>query len=255
MWPATTERGVDGGAHVVRAHHGRATRHGPGGGGERSLQPVVDGNGPGRRRQTHRGSPPGSPCGWCPPGPGSRSRRTRRGGPGGRGCARDVLPKPMPGSIHTSGTPAAGGRVRASDERIEHLGHDVVVARVVLHRGRLALGVHGRPGHAQLGGDGPVGGADVVQERRARGDGRPSDRGLAGVDATRGRPRRPMPRTTGTTRRSSSSSDTGAAPGRVDSPPTSSESAPIGEEAHGRGRWRRRGRRTGRRPRTSRGSR
>ncbi len=37
--------------------------------------------------------------------------------------------------------------------------------------------------------------------------------------------------TTGTTRRSSSSSDTGMAPGRVDSPPTSSQSAPSASRA------------------------
>ena len=69
--------------------------------------------------------------------------------------------------------------------------------------------------------------ADVVDDGRAGGERGAGDLGLVGVDRDRAREARAAsPSTTGSTRASSSSSGSGSAPGRVDSPPTSSRSAP-----------------------------
>ena len=69
--------------------------------------------------------------------------------------------------------------------------------------------------------------ADVVDNRRAGGDGGARDAGLVGVDGDRDADAGPAARrSTGSTRDSSSSAETGSAPGRVDSPPMSIRSAP-----------------------------
>ena len=120
-------------------------------------------------------------------------------------------------------------------ERLD-LGDDVVVARVVLHRPRLAQHVHqaevgagprDHGGHLRVA----TQGGDVVDERRARARARarPPRPWRCRSRSARRRPRRCRPSITGSTRRSSSSSDR-VAPGRVDSPPTSRIAAPLGLE-------------------------
>ena len=83
--------------------------------------------------QPHRLGPvrsfPGTPCGSCRPLPETRRDETRRDGGAGRGCARAVFPKPIPGSTQTSVTPAATRRRRPVDEESVHLSDDVCVAR------------------------------------------------------------------------------------------------------------------------------
>ena len=113
-------------------------------------------------------------------------------------------------------------------EKRGDLRDDVVVAGVVLHRPRLAEHVHEAEVGAALRDDsGEVGvGAqcrDVVDDDGAELECAPGDLRLRGVDRDR-KPARPS--STGTTRRSSSSSDTPSEPGRVDSPPTSTSAAP-----------------------------
>ena len=93
-------------------------------------------------------------------------------------------------------------------ERLD-VGDDVVVARVVLHRARLAEHVHQAAVEAAVGDEAgqlrlvPEGG-DVVDVGRARVDRRLGDGELHRVDRDRAR-RRASPATTGTTRSSSSS--------------------------------------------------
>ena len=112
-----------------------------------------------------------------------------------------------------------------------HLRHDIVVARVVLHRLRLAEHVHQH--------DPGPGARDGLEERAVptpamslttlapASSAALATSGFARVDA-QGVPGRAFasPSITGTTRRSSSSTSMGSEPGRVDSPPTSTRSAP-----------------------------
>ena len=56
-----------------------------------------------------------------------------------------VLPKPMPGSIHTSPTPASRAARALLHEEALHVGHDVAVAGMGLHGARRPLHVHGHP--------------------------------------------------------------------------------------------------------------
>ena len=184
----------------------------------------------------------------------SRARRSRL-------CA-DRLAEPDAGiGAQRVGGDAGVARDREPlDEEVADLGDDVVVAGLVLHRARLTLHVH----------------RDVARHRASAttssmsGSARPAETSLTtvapassaaaataalrGVDAD-GHPGlgRRARLTTGSTRRSSSASVTGSAPGRVDSPPTSSTSAPVGDAARGRARPRRRRRGSGHRRRTSQG--
>ena len=127
---------------------------------------------------------------------------------------------------------ALGDRERhpVLEERL-HVGDDVVVARVVLHRARLAEHVHQAAVRAALrdqGGELRRGakGGDVVDVGRAGVQGRPGHLELGRVDGDLRAEVARCASITGTTRRSSSSSETGSAYGRVDSPPTSTMSAP-----------------------------
>src|SRR6185437_13036743 len=120
------------------------------------------------------------------------------------------------------------GKSKAFVEKPNHLGDDVVVAWIGLHRPRLALHVH----QAEVG-------VVLSDDARELGSPRsavtsftssaPSSRARAAtsdfaVSIETGEPASAS--STGTTRRSSSSAETGSAPGRVDSPPMSTIAAP-----------------------------
>ena len=68
----------------------------------------------------------------------------------------------------------AGGERRLGpfDEEGPHIGDDVVVRRVLLHRPGVAKHVHRDPGDTPIGGHGPQRRRDVVHDRSAGGDGR-----------------------------------------------------------------------------------
>ena len=108
------------------------------------------------------------------------------------------------------------------------LGGDVLIARIDLHRARIAGHVHQAEVCLGLGdgadevGIGPERG-DVVDQLGSEGERPPRDGRLRGVDRD-GTPASPS--RTGTIRRSSSSRATPSEPGRVDSPPTSTIDAP-----------------------------
>ena len=133
--------------------------------------------------------------------------------------------------------PAVRAAASRSHEEVADLAHHVVVVRVLLHRARLTLHVHRDVARAGVRDDAEqVGivapGGDVVDDRRAGFERAGRDRWPSSCR------RSPAPtssaaraRMTGTTRAASSSAETGAAPGRVDSPPTSSTAAPSSRSA------------------------
>ena len=140
----------------------------------------------------------------------SRSRISRL-------CAT-VLPKPMPGSSRDP-VERDPGRTAGSHpfgEIIEHLGRRIAVGRVLLHGPRLSLHVHQddaapccrprQPGSPAS----PVRAVTSLTMRAPASSAAAMIAACAGVDRDRGaRPARA--RTTGTTRRNSSSAETGAA--------------------------------------------
>jgi hypothetical protein len=130
----------------------------------------------------------------------------------------------MPGSSHSLSMTQALGFFGHTAKEVTDLSNDVLVGRILLHHRGVTLSVHGDVADPQFGGDRDETRGHVVQDRRARRDGRSSDRLLLGVD--RDRAVSESAATTGRTRVSSSASSTGVAPGRVDSPPTSTTSAP-----------------------------
>ena len=148
-----------------------------------------------------------------------RSCRTRCPGSAISDSARDARVAPRPSSRSTRKSPTSRD--------------DVVVARVV------AASCAARPACASRRSRRPrrrppeqvgvvAAGGDVVDDRRAGFERGRGDRGLRGVDADRDRGvggERPDHRDDPA--RLSSSAATGAAPGRVDSPPTSSTAAPA----------------------------
>ena len=101
-----------------------------------------------------------------------------------------VLPNPSPGSAtsSSSGIPASTAATRRSARKAPDLGHDVVVAGVVLHRRRRALHVHEDVAGPGLGHErqhrrvAPSGG-DVVDHGGAGLEGGGGHRGVGGVDA------------------------------------------------------------------------
>ena len=219
---------------VVGPHHARALRHRPGGGGERALEAVVGGSAgsPARGRHAAARASAQEPAeerlaAGADDAPGSRWRPARRGGRAGPGCARRVLPKPMPGidpdlvdaGGHGPRRPGRRGSRAPRRPRRRSAGSTCMVRGVALH-------VHRHPADAGVGGDLAQRGRHVVDERGAGGDGRVGRRRRGGC---RSRPARAAPAasTTGSTRRCSSAGSTGAAPGRVDSPPTSIDSRPL----------------------------
>ena len=130
--------------------------------------------------------------------------------------------------MRSSGIPAATAKASRSSRNAATSDDDVVVARVDLHRARLALHVHQAEVRAAVRDDArelrvAAQRGDVVDELRAELERAPRDLGLRGVDRD-GQPgelleHREDPR-------SSSSTETPSEPGRVDSPPTSTIAAP-----------------------------
>ena len=124
------------------------------------------------------------------------------------------------------------------EERLD-LGDDVVVARVALHRARVAEHVHQaaarrrprRPRSAISGSPrSAVTSLTIVAPAAERGRG---DGGLRGVDRDPrlGARRRPAPRSPAAPGAAPRPRDTGSAPGRVDSPPMSRIAAPSARAA------------------------
>ena len=117
-----------------------------------------------------------------------------------------------------------------------HLGHDVVVVRLDLHRARFALHVHQDEAGAGLPRRPPTcrlaAAADVVHDRGAGRHRGPATRPwrVSMLSASvRARCAQPFDDRQDTS--SSSSTATGSAPGRVDSPPTSTMSAPSSADS------------------------
>ena len=190
--------------------------------------------------------------------------RSGRGRAAAPSCARRVLAKPEPGVEHDPVAADAGGQHRLDPlgQLVAHVGDHaarVVVRRVLLHAVAVGAPVHRdvrrarlrRPRRASRGSARPPETSlTIAAPASTRGRG---DLGAHRVDRDRRRRRRPGRAMTGThpvellvDQRA------GSAPGRVDSPPTSRMSAPVGEQRRGRARSRRRGRPSGRRRRTSR---
>ena len=116
-------------------------------------------------------------------------------------------------------------------QELEDLHDDIVVARFLLHGLGLPLHVHQADGAACLGDHVrhvvvAAQGGDVIDDRRAGGQGAARHLRLDRVDADRHADAPASASTTGSTRRSSSSGGTGSEPGRVDSPPMSTMAAP-----------------------------
>ena len=165
---------------------------------------------------------------------GDAQRRAAARASSARLCAR-VLPNPIPGSTRIA---RVGARRRRSRPRRDHgdthrprvrrrcttdpVASCAVCPACASRRNRLRA--PRRPAASSVGGAA----RHVVHDRRTGLERSTRDRGLRGVDAD---VRRAVDRraraTTGRTRRSSSSASTGSAPGRVDSPPTSSTAAPA----------------------------
>ena len=120
--------------------------------------------------------------------------------------------------------PGPGGPGGPLEQQGGDLGHHVVVAGVVLHGGRGPLPVHGHPAHRGRAATGHrEAETSLIREAPAPTAASATSSLVVSID-TRTWPARAS--TTGITRRSSSSVGTGSAPGRVDSPPTSTRSAP-----------------------------
>ena len=132
-----------------------------------------------------------------------------------------VLPKPIPGSsrIRSSRDPGPHRERHALLEERLDVVHHVVVAGVVLHRARVAQHVHQAAVGAGAGHDaGHLGvaaqGGHVVDERRAGVERPRRDAALdVSIEIWAPAPRSISPSITGITRRSSSASGTGSAPG------------------------------------------
>ena len=189
-------------AHVVHAQDRRAAVVRRDGGADRRRR----GPDPRPRR---RGASPRSSCARGRSGSAGRSRRARRVGATSSKLCAAVFPKPMPGSRQTSSSrlPAATANASRSSRNALHVGDDVVVDRVVLHRPRLALHVHEAEVAAGVGDDTrelrvAAQRGDVVHELDAELERAPRDRRLRGVDRDR---RAARSASTGSTRRSSSS--------------------------------------------------
>ncbi len=163
-------------------------------------------------------------------------------------CSMD-LPKPMPGvddhRRHTTGE-GAGGAVA---KRRGDLGDDVVVRRMVLHRLRRAEHVHrsgaarrGRRRRPHVGIGSPLMSLTMWAPPASAAAATSAHR----VSTLTSRPSATSAAITGRTRSISVATPAGAAPGRVDSPPTSTTrapAAPAAVRARPPGRPRRSGRR------------
>ncbi len=143
------------------------------------------------------------------------------------------LAKPRPGSStrRSSVEPRAEQRVTPRGQLAAYVLDDVVVDGPRLHLGAVAAPVHRDVGRRRFAATaGTISGSARPPEtsltmRRAGVDAPRRDLGAASCRWRR-RPLGGERRTTGRTRRSSSSTEGRSAPGRVDSPPTSTMSAP-----------------------------
>ena len=139
-----------------------------------------------------------------------------------------VFPNPNPGSTISPSHGDAGGEgaLERRPEVGDHLRHDVAIARLgaVVHQHDRHAAGRREPDHRRVVGHAP----DVVDEMGAGIEGGLGDGRHRRVDRDRAWPaaRPRTARTTGTTRASSASTGTGAWPGRLEAPPTSSRSAP-----------------------------
>ena len=144
--------------------------------------------------------------------------------------------KPRPG-IEDDALGRDAGRhegVDAGRELVAHVGRDVAVLGERVHAVGVPAPVHGDVAHAGLGDDRRHRGIGEARRDVVDDLGAGLDRGRAVaariVSTLTRMPRAASSRMTGTTRRSSSSGSTRAAPGRVDSPPTSSDVGAVGDE-------------------------
>ena len=148
-----------------------------------------------------------------------------------------VLPKPIPGSSWIRSSAHAGVDREAHpllEERLD-VGHHVVVARIVLHRPRLAEHVHQAAVEPAVGDE--AGHVGVVAERadvvdvawRRRATAASATASFIVSIETRVASAQPLD-DRDRPARSSSSTGTGSAPGRVDSPPTSMIVGALGDQ-------------------------
>ena len=164
-----------------------------------------------------------------------------------RGCARRVLPKPIPGSTQIRSLVDPGGDARPRSARRGTRGRR---RRRRRSAGRPASSA-GRPACASGRASQPALGAerrqlgvgaqrgDVVDDRGAGVERRRGDRGLRGVDRDLGpRRRRPAPRPPGRPASSSSSASTAAAPGPGRLAADVEQVGALRRPARGRGRSR-----------------
>ena len=210
--------------HVVDAEHVRAALERQHVGRDGARHPIVLGRPVSLPRKRLREAPitTGRPSATI-----SSSRRSSS-----RLCS-SVLPKPIPGSSQTrsSASPAPTANAEPLLEEGRDVRDDVVVARVVLHRARLAQHVHQAhsapdSGHERRHARVAAERGDVVDERRARAASAARATGAFEVSIESGtRPARRAPRSRASPVELLLGA-TGSAPGRVDSPPMSMRSAP-----------------------------
>ena len=137
----------------------------------------------------------------------------------------DRLAEPDPGIDVELLHAGSAGLVGLSQQVLGDLCDDVVVVRVELHVGRRSLAVHGDEAGAVLGRDGRQARGDVVQHASPRPTGRRGRPRPWSCRPTPG-PRRRAPRRRARPGAAPRPRATALAPGRVDSPPTSTTSAP-----------------------------
>ena len=155
--------------------------------------------------------------------------------------ARTVFPKPMPGStqMRLAWMPAASARSPVRTEALEDLRHHVVVVGVRLHGARRALAcASGQRAPARPPRSASARAPCPRKPLTSLTSVAPQPESLPGPPPPCGCRRRAARRSsravasmTGSTRSNSSCTGTSAAPGRVDSPPTSRRSAPASASA------------------------
>ena len=156
--------------------------------------------------------PLGRRCAACPrprPRPSTPKKRLRLVPDHDPGAARPAAASDQLGEV-VQQRQVVGRRLAEADARVDpdlgharrqrlpgpleheavHLGHDVVVAGVVLHGAGLALHVHGHPARTGVGRHLPQRGRDVVDQARPGGDRRRRHLGLERVHREPGTPRR-----------------------------------------------------------------
>ena len=242
------------GRHVVDPHHRRARPPGPRGRGQRALQPVVHaGRRPAPSAPPAASTPEEALAAGADQHPGAAgscaaSTSSARWCSSERLCAV-VLPKPMPGSTQTSPTPAARARRGPLQHEAVHLGHHVVVAGVGLHGARRRPACAWPPSPAPRPAATSHSEAEMSLTRVA--PAATAARATSGLTVSTDS-RAPRRRGQGLDHRHDPApaprlGATGSAPGRDDSPPTSTTSAPsatmLEPVRHRAPRWWRRGRR------------